>query len=162
MSEIQEPKKTPKELMKSHLADTAFVKQEWDGRGVDPLLQWLVIHTNATSSNKHAVTLTVGGNLVSGILISADAFLDKWAEDFSANFTSDNGTDESMKKLVLSWKFGLNVDSNDLPPAQLIHLEDAEVYSSSGRPILPGGSLWRGKISSVDGFNLGRLVYETK
>ena len=159
MSEIQEPIQTPRELTTSHLADVAYVKQEWDGRGVDPLLQWLVIHTNVNSTNKHAVTLTVGGNLISGNLISVDAYLDQWANDFSANFSSDNGAKDSMKETVLSWKVSPETKPDDLPPSQLIHLEDAEVFSSSGRPILPGGSLWRGKISSVDGFNLGRLVF---
>jgi len=41
---------------------------------------------------------------------------------------------------------------------QYLHLKDAKVYTSSSTPVLSGGQLWRGKISSVDGFTLGTIT----
>jgi len=135
------------------------VKQEWDGRNVDPLLQRLVNTTNIHESNEFAITLTIGGNLVSGILISSNAFMDLWAEEFASNFTNEDGTADRVRDEMLAWKVNpAELRSDPLPP-QFIHLKEAEVFTLSGRPILPGGALWRGKLASVDGFNLTRLVY---
>ena len=141
--------------LKERLLDPLHVMQSWEGRRVDPLLQWLVDLTNR-SNTSFFITLTVGGNLVSGVLISLEEYLDQWA----AQISSQIGHEESASAVndqVLSWK----VDrTQEQPAAQLVHLKDAEVFTSNGTPIVPGGALWRGKISSVDGFNLGRLVTE--
>lgn len=139
--------------LKEELLDPVHVKQSWEGRGVDPLLQWLVDISNR-SNQSFLVTLTVGGNLVSGLLISLDEYLDEWAAQASGQINHQESA-LFVKDTVLGWK----VDKTQKQPAaQLIHLKDAEVFTSNGRPIAPGGVLWRGKISSVDGFNLGRLV----
>lgn len=157
MSESKE-NKTLKEQVSALLGDHGYVKQEWEGRAVDQLLQWLVNHTNVNIENKHDITLTVGGNLISGLLISSSSYLDKFSEELSRQFTSENGSSDLMREQVLSWKIEPEAADGDLPPSQFIHLEDARVYSSSGGPILNGGSLWRGKISSVDGFSLHGIV----
>ena len=151
MSEKEESKLI--ERVNELLLDPAYVKQNWHGRSTDPLLQWLVGLTNSNNST-FAVTLTVGGNLVSGMLISLDEYLNQYATQISAQI----GHEESaavIRDQVLSWKPAQNEEN---PVPQLIHLKDAEVFTSNGMPIAPGGTLWRGKISSVDGFNLGRLV----
>ncbi|WP_336354732.1 gas vesicle accessory protein GvpU [Pseudomonas granadensis] len=154
--------KTQKEKYQESLLDPVFVKQEWDGKGVDQLLQWLVDHTNNNPDNRHVITLTVGGNLISGTLISVNAYLDLWAEELSGHFTKDGGADDLMRDTVLQWKTKPDINPGDLPPAQFVHLEGCEVYTSSGAPILEGGVLWRGKISSVDGFNLSKINHVTK
>lgn len=139
--------------IKEELLDPVHVKQSWEGRGVDPLLQWLVDVTNR-SNKSFVITLTVGGNLVSGVLISLDEYLDEWAAQISTQISHQDSA-LTVKDKVLSWKVD---ETQEQPAAQLIHLKDAEVFTSNGKPIAPGGVLWRGKISSVDGFNLGRLV----
>lgn len=148
--------KTIIDTMRDQLGDPFHARTLWDGRNVDPLIQWIVDDANRTN-NEHPVTFTVGGNLVSGILVSADAYFEQLAVDFSAFYETVNGSDEHIKKKVLSFKLNL-IDSNAVaPPAQFVHLKNAETFTSSGRPILSGGSLWRGKISSIDGFSLNRI-----
>jgi hypothetical protein len=159
MSDEPQKQQSRQHRLSRSLADSLYVKQEWEGRGVDPLLQAVVNHTNVNDSNEHAITLTVGGNLVSGILISANAFMDLWAAEFSSGFTSENGVADNVRDTFLAWKADPAELNDDPLPPQFIHLKQAEIYTTSGRPILAGGSLWRGKLSGIDGFNLGRLFF---
>ncbi|MEN5216836.1 gas vesicle accessory protein GvpU [Pseudomonas pudica] len=160
MSELEESKKSLLENLKEDLEANDFVKVHWEGRGVDQILQWAVDTANAHKGNQFPITLTIGGNLVSGILISADAYLDEWAEQFSSNFSGDIQT--RVRDEVLGWKDEGAPYEERYVPSQFIHLKQAETYTSSGRPIVAGGSLWRGKLNSVDGFSLGRLIVEDK
>lgn len=159
MSEKSETPKTQRETLKKAFLDSLYVRQEWQGRNIDPLLQRVVDQTNKYTSNEHHITLTIGGNLVSGVLISGNAYMTLWAEVFSSEFTNEDGVADSIREDLLSWMVGPE-DPEDSLSAQFIHLKEAEVYSSNGRPILSGGSLWRGKLTSVDGFNLGRIIFE--
>lgn len=158
MSEKSGTPKTRRERLKQAFSDSMYVRQEWQGRNIDPLLQRVVDQTNKYTSNEHQITLTIGGNLVSGVLISGNAYMTLWAEVFSSEFTNVDGVADSIREDLLSWMVG-SEDPEDSLSAQFIHLKQAEVYSSNGRPILSGGSLWRGKLTSVDGFSLGRIVF---
>lgn len=159
MSDAPKKELSRQEKLSRSLADSLYVKQEWEGRNVDPLLQAVVHNTNVHESNEHEITLTVGGNLISGILISGNAFMDLWANEFSAVFTKENGVADLVRDQFLNWKTDSDELLGDPMPPQFIHLRAAEIYSTNGRPILAGGSLWRGKLTGVDGFNLGRLVF---
>lgn len=143
--------------LNEQLQDQVSVLQSWEGRGVDPLLQWLVNLTNK-SNTRYTVTLTVGGNLISGVLIPLNEYLDEWSEQISFQIGHQESA-EFVRETVLGWKAQ---EDEEQPAPQFIHIKDAEVFTSNGMPIAPGGSLWRGKISSVDGFSLGRLVAEIK
>ncbi|MFK3641233.1 MULTISPECIES: gas vesicle protein [Pseudomonas] len=159
MSDAPKQQLSRQEKLSRSLADSLYVKQEWEGRSIDPLLQSVVHNTNIYQSNEHEITLTVGGNLISGILISGNAFMDLWADEFAAVFTKENGVADQVRDLYLNWRVDPDELLRDPQPPQFIHLKAAEIYSTNGRPILAGGSLWRGKLSGVDGFNLGRLVF---
>lgn len=149
------------EILSEDLRDNDYVKQRWEGRSQDQLLQWIVEHTNV-NGNEHRITLTVGGSLISGILIAADTYIEEIADQFSSVFDAVDGTAEDIRSFLLSWKVSRNEDEDKNVVPQFIHLRNAEVFTSNGRPIVSGGSLWRGKISSVDGFNLGRLEFIKK
>ena len=43
------------------------------------------------------------------------------------------------------------------PSPSFIHLRSAKIYAAGQRPLPTTGMLWRGKISSVDGFTIGVL-----
>lgn len=159
MSDAPKQEKSRQLLLSRSLSDSLYVKQEWEGRNIDPLLQSLVHNTNVNEKNEHAITLTVGGNLVSGILISGNSYMDLWAAEVSSLFSKENGVADQVLQSYLTWKSEPQELRDDPLPPQFIHLKDAEIYTSSGRPILLGGSLWRGKLASVDGFNLSRLVF---
>lgn len=148
-----------REIMSDLLRDNDYVKQQWEGRSQDQLLQWLVEHTNINVGNEHRITLTVGGCLVSGVLISSHAFFEGIADQFASGFDAADGTADQIRSSLLDWKVTPNEDGEKNVVPQFIHLRNAEVFTSNGRPILSGGSLWRGKISSVDGFNLGSLEF---
>ncbi|OSN16574.1 hypothetical protein BV330_03894 [Pseudomonas syringae pv. actinidiae] len=120
------------------------------------MLQWLVKFV-ANTKVELGVTLSVGGNLVSGHLISHDTYFEQLADDISAPFSSfGNGTDATMKEMILSFKPGES--SEDTPAFHFIHLKDCRTYSTDGNPICDAGVLWRGRISAVDGLTIGLIA----
>jgi hypothetical protein len=129
---------------------------KWQGKQIDWLLQWLVKFV-ANTKVEMGITLSVGGNLVSGQLISHDAYFEQLAEDISAPFSQfNNGTEASMKEMILSFRPGESAD--DTPAFHFIHLKDCKTYSNDQNPICAAGVLWRGKIASVTGFTIGILT----
>ncbi len=129
-------------------------RTEWSGRQVDWLLQWFVKLVGSLNI-EIGITLTVGGRVISGNLISHQAYFDKLAEDASAPFAriASEETAETMKKLILAYKPG--APSEGEPAAQYLHLKDCQLFTNEAQPV-GTGALWRGKISAVDGFTLGR------
>lgn len=126
------------------------------GKQIDWLLQFLVKFV-VTTPVEIGVTLSVGGNLVSGQLISHDAYFKQLAEDMAAPFAQfEDGTEASVKEIILSFTPGESAD--DTSAFHFIHLKDCKTYSSDQSPICAEGVLWRGRIASVDGFNLGLLT----
>lgn len=143
---------TTAEKMRDLLQDELHIKTSWEGINVDPILQWLVDQTNR-GGPQQAVTLTVGGHFISGFLASYEQYLAQTEQQIlSALYTSPENVKQYFARLAPK------LDEKDLPPVQFVHLTNAEIYTHSGLPVLAGGSLWRGKISSVDGFTLGKLV----
>jgi hypothetical protein len=135
------------ELM-AHLKD--------QGKQIDWLLQFLVKFV-VTTPVEIGITLSVGGNLVSGQLISHDAYFKQLSEDMAAPFGQfEAGIDESMKQIILSFTPGESADETSA--FHFIHLKDCKTYSSDQSAICAEGVLWRGKIASVDGFTIGLLT----
>lgn len=126
------------------------------GKQIDWLLQFLVKFV-VTTPVEIGITLSVGGNLVSGQLISHDAYFKQLSEDLSASFGQfENGAEETMKQIILSFTPGESAD--ETTAFHFIHLKDCKTYPSDQSPICAEGLLWRGKIASVDGFTIGQLT----
>lgn len=127
-----------------------------EGKQIDWLLQWLVKFVVSTKVEL-GVTLSIGGNLVSGLLISHDDYFDQLAQDLAAPLGQyDNGAEKSLKEIILSFKPGdLAQDTSDF---HFIHLKDSRTYSTDQSPICESGVLWRGRIAAVDGFSVGQIV----
>ncbi|WP_213880903.1 gas vesicle accessory protein GvpU [Pseudomonas sp. dw_358] len=140
------------------LGDTGFLKQEWEGRQTDWLLQWFVQFVNKTPVEV-GITLSIGGGLVSGILISHHQYFEELAADFSKPFEAFAGPEaEHVKELVLGFIAPPTPPGEKEPAMQFLHLRDARLYSAGGGEAIPTkGALWRGKISAVDGFSMGGL-----
>jgi len=154
MSDVDQAQHSQPSPNQSH--DDVIAQIKWQGKQIDWLLQWLVKFV-ANTKVELGVTLTVGGNLVSGHLISHDSYFEQLAEDISKPFTQfANGTDESMKEMILSFKPGDS--SEDTPAFHFIHLKDCRTYSSDGNPVCEAGVLWRGRIAAVDGFTIGLIA----
>ena len=123
------------------------------------MLQVLVHGANETDdggvgSGVH-LTLTVGGTLVSGELISAASWFSiqelEAAERGSLDFGSALGQMASMMKETRT-----DEDGEQLMPNH-IHLINACVLHDS-QPIPTSRDLrWRGRLDKVDGWNLGSL-----
>ncbi|WLG37634.1 gas vesicle accessory protein GvpU [Pseudomonas rhodesiae] len=131
-------------------------RTEWSGRQVDWLLQWFVKLVGSLNI-EIGITLTVGGSIISGNLVSHQSYFDKLAEDVSAPFAkiASEETAETMKNMILAYKPG--EPGADDPASQYLHLKDCQLFTNGVQPT-GSGALWRGKISAVDGFTLGRPV----
>lgn len=135
------------------------IKQAIEGVSLDWYLQRLVALANETGL-EIGITLTVGGGVVSGTLISGKKYFEKFAKEFSAAWPGEGKQDiESSFS-----KFGAIYDKSESeqdkpanPSPQYIHLADARVFH--GREMLPSsvGVMWRGKINAISGFSLGSL-----
>ncbi|BAP43993.1 gas vesicle protein [Pseudomonas sp. 21LCFQ02] len=155
MTDVDQAEQTPS--LPDQGYDELIAQFQAQGRQIDWLLQWLVRFVVSTKVEL-GVTLSVGGNLLSGHLVSHDAYFDQLAEELAAPFGQfHNGTDQSMKEMILSFKPG-ELAEDDNHAFHFIHLKDAKTYSSDQSPICETGVLWRGRIAAVDGFSIGRIV----
>jgi hypothetical protein len=137
------------------LSDLAVSKMEWDGRQVDWLLQWFV-RVASQANLEVGITLSVRGHLVSGLLISPQAYFTLLAEQFAKPFADAGSSDaDSIRALVLGFDEAPSKEED--PAAQYIHVRDARVYTGHQGPVSADGMLWRGKVAAVDGFSLGHF-----
>ncbi|UCP10235.1 gas vesicle protein [Pseudomonas sp. MM213] len=136
--------------------DATSVKQQWEGRQTDWLLQWLCKFVNSNSL-EIGVTLTLGGSFVTGTLISHQKYFEQLSSDFSNPFA---GSGEEAQEQIRSLILGFNppvIAGEESPPVQYVHLKNAHMYMGANDRLPTNGALWRGKISAVDGFILGSL-----
>jgi hypothetical protein len=124
----------------------------------DRLLQALVSVPERTSLEL-GITLSASGLLITGFIISQEAYFDTLIEG-----VSKTKANEEMKGLLADFLEQLKdpiiestADKSIFP--RFIHLRDVKIYPSEGRgmPTL-GHTLWRGDISKIDGFSLGEMV----
>lgn len=147
---------TPKESLKAELSDVVYDKTQWEGRSTDGLLQWLVDFVIRTDISI-AINLTIGGNIVSGMLIPHKKYFETLSEDISALFeTAGPESAAALKRTVLSLQPLQHTGIDETAP-QFLHLEKAHIFSGKSGSINSEGMLWRGKISAVEGFSLGML-----
>jgi hypothetical protein len=124
---------------------------------VDFVLQQLVTNTN-TLGHSYSVTLQVGGLLVTDLMISGAEYFKAMAEIFEAHMADPDGA----KVFADSWReVGSTIYGNpeySSEPPSYIHLKNAR-YVAPGGKVAPSeeGVLWRGRLSEVQGFNIGSL-----
>jgi len=153
---------TPKQQTDS--APTQLVSKELDG-----ILSVLVDNAE-TRGLEIGITLSVGGLLVSGILIGTGAYLAGLTEDLKFQVSSSTPVTvaavEKTRKTFAYLASALGADKlNDKEldelepyPRQTIHLKDAQYFYPSAEPLPSERTVfWRGRLSEVDGFSLGRL-----
>jgi hypothetical protein len=134
----------------------------------DWLLQNLVATANASKDSQMGVTLHVSGIIVSGTLISYEAYwlalialvrenvssgfkseLTALGDDLAATFANASrpGGHESSPN-------GDGAEGSEAPPPEFIHLRDAIVFAPGVAATLPK-TLWRGRLSHVSAWSLG-------
>jgi hypothetical protein len=127
----------------------------------DFFLQNLVSLVNGSKDMRIGLTLTVGGTLISGVIIGGMEYFDKFSSQFITGYKldTDDKSQELMNKYFDSYKkiytSPLTDDEEKQGPAY-IHLDNVRIYQEQNKPIPTNdGMLWRGKISDVQGFTLG-------
>lgn len=151
--------KTYENELRDALGDDLFLKAQWQGRTSDWMLQWFtefVTTRDSSVSLELPLTLTVGGNLISGKLISEAAYFDQLATDFSG--AMPEASREAAKEMIKRLQPAPAAEDENSTPRQFLHMRDAHVFTDASKPIVSQGVLWRGKISSIEGFTLGTIT----
>jgi hypothetical protein len=110
------------------------------------------------------ISLMVKGIIVCGDIISGEEYFDRCA----TKITSVGGViaielGNVLKKISTTYKKDYQEEPNapEKPYINFIHLKNVQYYVP-GNPPLPltrnENELWRGKLSSVDGFSFGRFL----
>ena len=133
---------------------------------VDWLLAWMI--NFAERGLELGVTLNVGGALITGNLIGGRKYFETLGNLMqNANFTgfevdpefkTNMGTNFAMWKDLYPKTEDIKAD--DVPRPSYIHLARAHIVLKNV-PLTSGDGvpLWRGKLSSVDGFTIGTLRF---
>src|SRR5699024_9830863 len=105
------------------------------------------------------ITLLVGGQIISGNLVGRK----EWVDRHSIHENLD-APDEVISAFIDSFQqFGEDSDDTYTDDAWIasrtnfIHLKDAFYVTAQGNIPTNCNTLWRGNLSSVDGWNLGKL-----
>jgi hypothetical protein len=134
----------------------------------DDALEVLVAAVNRVQSIEIGVTLHVSGIVVSGLLISGQSFFDLLGRSLAETSPAENAP---IREALAGWpahfaeryranelRLDGSEDHGEYRPARTItyiHMRDASVVGP-GLPPLPG-TLWRGRLSHVSGWSLGRF-----
>jgi len=127
----------------------------------DWFLEEFVDSINGTDSEL-GITLTVGGILVSGVIISGHKYFQGLAA--SMKILTPEGQENTEEYFKSFGEIYLKPKEPNSKPPSFIHLKDAMFYQPGlGQPIPSSdGVLWRGRISEVDGFMMGSLKTEKR
>lgn len=118
----------------------------------DSILEFFV-----QASNKHDfsidITLNVNGAVISGRMVSAKEYFEALSESIQ-----DGG--EVAKKLSEQLATaGEEFEKRDNAEAHFIHLKNTKIYNGDTDPTPSKGKvIWRGKLSEIDGFFLGKIT----
>ena len=139
--------------LRDDLADPVILHGSWSGRGIDDTLQQLV-HLANDGGVEMGITLTVGGALISGTLISSQTYFQRVYDSIiEVSKPGENPGVDAVAEVLKS-----RTPRTGWPiAAQYIHMRDARIYNGRSEPLPTNGTNWRGKIASVDGFSLGSM-----
>ena len=140
-------------------ADTSTGTHE---QGMDVERDWFLqqLVSLANRGTGVQVTLVVGGSMVSGTLIGGKQYFEGVGKTLASATVNDaGGFSGDLQKQIASSYAGLGEQAyaEERPAMSLgfVHLRDASVWH--GETHTPH-SLWRVRLSAVDGFSLGALV----
>jgi hypothetical protein len=131
----------------------------------DEVLVSLVQDVEKTGAG-YSISLCLKGLIVSGVVINSKRFYDLMSKIFDTDMEplSKDQSDidkvraslDRYRELMQQMSEHIEVDN-----PEYIHLQNAVIYGvGSELPFIAG--LWRGKLSAVDGFNLGLGPHKVK
>jgi hypothetical protein len=113
------------------------------------------------------VTLSVGGFIVSGLVISGGEYFEEFSEIVRYGLT-ENFDEESKQNIATTFRNLGNVYEPreetlegviERESYNFVHLRDTRFLHPGGDPVPTNtGMLWRTKLEAVDGFTLGMMV----
>lgn len=123
----------------------------------DQSLEELQVHAE-TVGFKLDLTIIVSGNLYSGTLCSAATFLDPIAERYMGlpENTVGRSIETTMRDISRDY-----IDRDTFEnPYHFIHLEQAKLFMTFGKAVPTNGVNMRFRVSSIDGWFVGKLSTE--
>jgi len=129
---------------------------------VDEILRFFVIEADERGLAL-PLTLCVKGVVLAGDLISSETYGNKMIEllnvfekDFDSNIPEDRI--KKYKDIFFEYSDLMKKPNNEAKSnPKYIHLENIAIRNGQG-PKLTVSNLWRGKISAIDGFFIGKNV----
>jgi len=114
------------------------------------------------------ITLDVGAGHINGQIISGREYFEQLAKEWENVLEGlDPPAPDDSLFIAVPQRFRRHMENYlgqdeeaapiGLNPPSYIHLKNAQYFNQGVRPFPGGSMLWRGKISAVDGFSLGRL-----
>lgn len=129
-----------------------------DGVDRDWVLQHLVTGANAVEGFAMPISLWTNTGIISGILISGKEYFDSYTEILTEGLSPEQADSikQNFREMASSY---YEVDEDPQADETIyIHLKDARLCLPNGTVPANDGVLWRGRISQVTGFNLGRFA----
>ena len=142
--------------------DEVESRGEDSAHGVDHHLAEIISIVNRSDA-EFAITLTVGGMLISGLLTGGKRYHEEFAEQMLKGMGDlESETSETIRKFFRSFGAIYERPEGDQTPELLttfVHLRDARFFVPGAAPVPSnGGVLWRGRLVRVDGYHLGILA----
>jgi hypothetical protein len=131
----------------------------------DQVLESLVLDVEKTGAG-YSITVCLNGLIVRGELIRSKRYYHLMSRIFDKDMeimTEDQSDIEKLHAFLDNYRQFMQRMSEHigLDKPKYIHLDNVVIYpSGSSTPFVTG--LWRGKLSSVDGFSLGVSPHDTK
>lgn len=138
----------------------------------DPVLVHLASHLERAPKSEYGLTLTVRGTIISGIMISPQAYSKAVGEQFRNGLGGHErglgwdvlfdaiaeAADDRAAAFEASFAADDREKMREIPDPEFIHLREAHVLMASGmQPNGSGSMWWRGRLADVEGWSPGTL-----
>jgi hypothetical protein len=128
-----------------------------------PQTDWFLQHLVEYSNNlgiSVAITVQVGGMLVTGQIMSHTEYFNETADEFKTSLNYNSDLAESFFGLIKSYNELVHVPNEGeapLPP-NYIHIRDAKIFTAGNFNNAVVVRQWRGRISEIGGFFIGTVT----
>lgn len=116
----------------------------------DSILEFFVEAANKDDFSLD-ITLNVKGAVITGTMVSAQEYFHMLSETFEGGNETAQMVSDQLEKAG-------EASRTNNAEAHFLHMKDTKVYCGDSKPTPSKGKiLWRGKLSEIDGFFLGKI-----